>query len=361
MEPEAAPTAEAQPRPAQAEAPSPQSRIKSYLIAQSEPEPAPRKPAQSPREEHEQEAATQADQAEPEETEAEEAPAEQEATEETEAKYESVNELAEALGWDIDKILDMDASTKIDGKESKAKIRDLIKSYQLESHLTNKLQAHSNEVKAFQEQATRQVQELAQRTQYLQHAQSLAEQLLHAEFATTNWDQLRAEDPAAYNSKTVEFQDRQRKIQQLASQLGAERQRTAQQAEADQQSYLAEQSRLLEAKVPEWADGARQQKEIAEMIPVLTERYGITEQRLRSEMDHGMLLAARDLWLYRKLVDSKPAILNKVKNAPRLLKPGTPQSQASKQGLQLKSDMARLKSTGKVRDSISVFKRLLSQ
>lgn len=361
MEPQAAtPTgAEAQPRPQQTEAPSPQDRIKSYLMAESG-EPAQAKPAPAERAEPQAEASKEPPQAaeEPDS----EASQEVEAPEaETEQTFETLSQLAEGLGWDSDKIMDLAVATKIDGKEGTVKLRDAIKSFQLESHLTQKLMAHSNEVKSFQEQANRQVQELTQRTQYLGHAHTLANELLHAEFATTNWDQLRAEDPLAFNAKTVEFQDRQRKIQQLASQLGAERQRTAQQEEAAQKAYLSEQSRLLEAKIPEWADSAKQAKEIAEIIPEAHAAYGFNEDEIRSVVDHRHLLALRDAMQWRKLQKSKPATLNKIKSAPKLLKPGTPQSRAAQQGLQTKQHQARLRETGKVRDATPLLKKLIFQ
>lgn len=293
----------------------------------------------------------------PQETEDE--PAEDAQEEQAEVEFSSLEELAEALGWDLDKLLNLNAKTKIDGKEGTRQLRDLIKSHQLEGHLNQKLMTHAEERKAFEAEAQRKTLEIQERTQYMQHAQALAERLLHAEFAATDWDTLRATDPVTYNSKVVEFQDRQRGIQQLASMLGQENQRQQAEAAKQQQAYFQEQTQLLESKVPEWATKAAREKALTDMAPVFEEAYGITKDELGSVVDHRQLLIARDAYKWQQLQKQKPAITNKVKAAPKLLKPGTTQSKAAQNNLQLQQDRARLKSTGKIGDAKPVLKKLL--
>jgi hypothetical protein len=67
----------------------------------------------------------------------------------------------------------------------------------------------------------------------------------------------------------------------------------------------------------------------------------------------------RDAVAWRKLQKSKPALLNKVKAAPKLLKPGSTQSRAAKDAVADQSDRARLRQTGKVRDAVPALKRRL--
>ncbi len=62
------------------------------------------------------------------------------------------------------------------------------------------------------------------------------------------------------------------------------------------------------------------------MVAILSDAYGLTEQEIRASTDHRLILIARDAMRWQKLQKSKPAIVNKVKTAPKLLKPGTQQS-----------------------------------
>lgn len=360
METEAAtPTggAETSARPdVSAEKPSVHERLKSFLnpepekpkpqVARAETNPEPTEEVETPEQEEEP--------AKPQQDE----PEEDAQPEETDAEPETLDELAERLGWDLDKILNLKAKTKIDGKEGTQLLRDLLKSHQLEGHLNQKLMAFADEKKAFETERQTHVQQQQHKLMQLDAGLQVAQKLLEGEFAGINWQQLQDQDPLEFNQKYVAFQQRQAQLNHIAGMLGQERQK-AQEAEASQmQSYLGEQSKLLETKVPEWADSKIREREIAEMAVELNQAYGVTEQELKALRDHREVLIARDAWQWRKLQKAKPAIVNKVKAAPKLIKPGTPQSRAASDSLALKGERERLRSTGKVGDAAKVFKRL---
>lgn len=279
--------------------------------------------------------------------------------EQPEAEYSTVDELAEALGWDLDKILGLDVKTKIDGKEGKQRLRDLIKSHQLEGHLNQKLMTHAEAEKAFQTERQNFLQTSQHKLQQMEAGVKIAQKMLEGEFSQVNWQELQNTDQLQFAQQYTAFQQRQAQINHVANLLGQERQQ-AQQAEAQQrQSYLAEQMRLMETKIPEWADQSRRDKELTELIPIVKDAYGITEQEVRNVTDHRELLVLRDAWKWQQLQKAKPAVVNKVKTAPKLLKPGSSQSKAAVNNLQLQNDSARLKSTGKVRDAKPVLRKLL--
>lgn len=357
--------AETSARPDVSEAPSVHDRLKASLFAdepKAEPKLTPGQvavPKEAP-----VVAETETDS---EETEAAEeaAPAKDEPTddaqtaEETEAKYESLSELAEALGWDLDKVLDLEAATKIDGKEGKARLRDLLKSYQLEGHLNQKLMTHADEKKAFETERQTFMQQHQHKLQQLDAGLQVAQKLLEGEFAGVNWQDLQNTDPLSFNQQYVAFQQRQAQLNHIANQLGQERSKSQQQADAQAQSYLAEQSKLMESKIPEWADTKVRERDIADMAVIMNQTYGVTEQELKGLKDHREILIARDAWKWQKLQKSKPATLNKVKAAPKLLKPGSPQSRAAQDGLLLKQGRDKLRSTGKVSDAKPLLRKLL--
>lgn len=299
----------------------------------------------------------------PEEPEAEapvEAPAEgAQETDQPEAEFSTVDELAEALGWDLDKILGLDVKTKIDGKEGKQRLRDLIKSHQLEGHLNQKLMTFADEKKAFETERQNYIQTSQHKLQQLDAGVKIAQRMLEGEFAQVNWQELQNTDPLQFAQQYTAFQQRQAQINHVANLLGQERQQAQQADVQQQQSYLAEQMRLMESKIPEWSDQGRREKELTEIIPIVKDAYGISEQEVRNLRDHRELLILRDAWQWQKLQKSKPALLNKVKTAPKLIKPGAQQSRAAQDNFIAQKERERLRSTGKVTDAKAPLKRLL--
>jgi hypothetical protein len=331
-------------------APSVHDRLKAHL-APPEPAKETRAPESEPVAEAEE---TEAVEAQEPATEA----AEEEQTEE-EIRIESIKDLAEQTGLELDKLMDLDIPTKIDGKEGKARLRDMIKSFQLESHLNNKLMAFADEKKAHETEKQTFMQQRMEKIKNLDMAGNVAMRLLDGEYAQVNWQELQATDPNAFNAKVLDYQQRQQAIKYVMDQVSEERAKADETAKAQKAAYLDEQSKLLDSKLPEWADKAKREKDVAEMATTLQDAYGITKEELFRVDDHRQLLIARDAWKWQQLQKAKPAIMNKVKTAPKLLKPGTPQSKASQDGLRLQQDRTRLKSTGKVADAKPVLKKLL--
>jgi 2,3-bisphosphoglycerate-independent phosphoglycerate mutase len=95
------------------------------------------------------------------------------------------------------------------------------------------------------------------------------------------------------------------------------------------------------------------------MVTILNDAYGLTEQEIRSSTDHRLILVARDAMRWQKLQKSKPATLNKVRAAPKLIKPGSQQSRTATEGLQFKKGQDNLRRTGKIQDATPLLKKLL--
>ena len=334
-------------------------RIKASLMADT-PEPKREQAIMPPAVEAPEKVSKAPPQEKPKEVE-EEAPPEIEAEEQMldAAQLRSIKELAEATGLDLDKILDLDIPTKIDGKEGAARLRDMVKSYQLEGHLNQKLMTHAEEKKAFEAERQTLAQQHQHRMLQLDAATQVAQRLLDGEFAGVNWQQLQLSDPHTFNQKYVEYQQRQQALNYLADQIGQERQKQTATQETANKAYLAEQTKLLESKLPEWADKAVRSKEISEMSSALQEAYGVTDAELKARTDHREVLIMRDAWKWQQLQKSKPAIVNKVKAAPKLLKPGTPQSREAQNQLQVKADRDRLRKSGSIQDAKALLKRQL--
>ena len=263
----------------------------------------------------------------------------------------SITELADQTGLSLDRLMDLSVPARVDGKDAKATIRELIKSFQLDGHLTNKLQTHASEVAAWKTQQAQQQQEYQQNLQRMDAGLQVAQRMLQGEFAQVNWEQLQQSDPAQFAQVHLSFQQRQAQLDHVAQMLGKERQtQQAKQAE-EHKSWLQEQKQLLEAKLPEWADEKTRKAAISEMVDVVGKVYGITADDIGKLTDHRDILVLNDALKWQKLQQSKTTVLNKVRTAPKLLKPGSAQSQESRAGLAVTEARARAKKTGNVRDT----------
>lgn len=270
----------------------------------------------------------------------------------------TLEELAEGLGWDSEKLFGLPAKTKIDGKEGTATLRDLVKSYQLDGHLHQKLSALDTDRKALLADREKFNSERADKLLKLDAGVKTLERLMYQEFQSVDWQKLASESPDAYNSKLVQFQQRNAELQGIAGQIAQEQQaQQAQQTEAAK-AYLAEQKKLLDAKVPEWADESVRAKDKAEILSYL-DSVGITKEEFEAVVDHRHALVIRDAWKWHQLQKQKTTTMNKVKAAPKLLKPGSQQSKDVVARIAMTKGRDRLRQTGKVADAVPLVKRAL--
>jgi hypothetical protein len=367
----------ASPEPAspQPEAPAPQAssdplnRIKAVLSGQGKPpEDADLKKKRPPSESAKSTVPEGSTPSEDEGT--EEAPAEEEAAapvkekvteaeseEESAPPLRALSELAESLEVDMDTLMDLETDVKIDGKASKAKLRDLLKSYQLEGHLNQKLMAQAEERKAFEAERQKVAAESGQLLQRLTAGQQVLEQALLRDFNGLDWATLQREDPNAYAQTYVAYQQRVGELQQIAETIRQESQKQQAARAAQTQGYIEEQKKLLQSRVPEWSDDSRRSKDFQD-IAAYVKDYGIGQEELNNLTDHRLALVLRDAWLWNKLQKSKPGVLNKVKQAPRLIKPGTPQSGAQVAKRNLDAVKSRLKQSGSIHDAAALIRQL---
>lgn len=276
-------------------------------------------------------------------------------TEET--PLSTLTELAERTGIDVDDIMNLELPTKIDGKEGKARLRDLVKSYQLDGHLNQKLASFDNDRKAFTAERQTFEREKAEKHLRLDAGLQTLGRLLEAEFASVDWQKLQAESPEEFNRQYVAYQQRYAAVQDIGNQIAQEQTKAREQAQAAAKAFVDEQRTLLQAKIPEWSDKAKRDKASADMVEYL-KGHGISKEEFENLPDHRHILVIRDALNWHQLQKSKPATLNKVKAAPKLLKPGSQQSRAAQNNVALSKARDHLKQTGKARDAAQVFKRL---
>lgn len=270
----------------------------------------------------------------------------------------SLNDLADATGLELEKLMDLTLPVKVDGKEGTANLRDLLRSYQLDSHLSKKLDAFDSDRKSFESKRAEAEKATRERVEALDKGLAVLSQALEGEFASVDWTKLQNENPAEFNALYVRYQQRFAAMQQIAGQLEAAQKQQKADLEARAKSWLEEQDTLLKAKMPEWSDDKRRTQDRAAIVDYL-KGYGISKEEVDSIQDHRVQLVLRDAWRWAELQKQKPTQLKKVKTAPKLLKPGSKQSRESREVVAKKEAQQRLARTGKVRDAVPLLKNIL--
>lgn len=262
---------------------------------------------------------------------AEAAPATPDAPESDESEQESepqlsTTDLAKYLGID-ESLLDVDGlgalnlKTKVDGEEGKAKLSDLIASYQLRAHVDKESRAVADQRKAFEAQASQYEQQLSARAQQVEDLAKAAQNELNREFQNVDWQTLRVTDPAEYAASLQDYQARQAHINNIANQANQQRQQFTAKQQQDQTAFLQEQAKALPTLIPEWSDPVLADKERAE-IRDFAINLGISKADVDSISHAAHVAILRKAMLYDRMQTSKTVMEKKVVSAPRLVKPG---------------------------------------
>ena len=226
-------------------------------------------------------------------------------------------DLAQYFGVEEDALdVDEDGSvvvrTKVDGKEGKAKLADVLKSYQVQGHLDNKSREVKQREQQLEQQLTQAQEQTKQRLDQLDNGIGVAQQQLMQDAQRIDWNALRQEDPAEFAAKAAEFQQRRDALTQQFQYIQAQR----------QQALSAEQAKevqRLPSVIPEWTDQNVASKEKAEVSAYMQET-GINPA-IANYADG--IAVMRKAMLYDRLQKSKPEVQKLVRNAPKVSRPGT--------------------------------------
>lgn len=325
-----------------------QERLEALLAAEE----APLQPEAAPEQDDEPEAAEEHEEPDADEDAAEDDEEASEDAQESDEPRIELSHLAEYLGIDEDKLaVDDDGKvcvrTKVDGEEGRAKLADLVKSYQLEGHLNKRNMEVAEQQKALQAKQAELEQQAQARLQQLDDLAKLAVQELQQDYQAVNWSDLEQNDPAEYARLQIKFQQRQQRLSQAMQQMQAERERVTQTQREAYQRHLREESQRLLQAIPEWVDEAVAKKERAEIRSFALET-GFRAEEVDNIADHRVVKLLRDAMRYRTLQQSKAEVTKKVRTAPKLVRPGqapNPKEQAAQNLSKLKS--AVRKSGGK--------------
>lgn len=315
-------------------------RLESFLAAGESPEPDEnREPSNDPAQDIEPEIADDS-----------QVDTEGDAQEEADGPQITTADLAKYLGIDQN-LLDVDDAgevkirTKIDGQDGAAKLQDFLKSYQLQGHIDNKARALAEQHQAMQARAAEIEQFAQQRLQQVEDLASFAMGDLTREFNSVDWQQLRAVDPAEYAARQHDYQARYNQLQNALNSV--QQQRSAHQSAMQQQEMQAfgqkkaAAAEYLSQHIPGWSSGNEVDKNIASYASSLGFGQGVSAVIADAPMAAVVLHKAM---LYDQLQKAKPAVENKVRTAPKIVKPG--QTQTNKQEASVKNLRSTIRNSG---------------
>lgn len=312
-----------------------------------------------------------------EETEVSEDEEQEESTDDVQTESESLTttDLSKALGFDDD-ALDLDEEgnvlikTKIDGQEGKAKLKDLVVSYQLRGHLDKQNMEVAEIKKSLQTQTAQIQQETSEKLNQLESMLQVAWAELDQESDSPALQELREADPAEWTARQRELELRKNRLAQSYQTVQAEKQAESQKSTQLNQTkvieHLQEEDQKLMKSIDGWDDQDVAKKGLDEVFSYLKTEHSFNDEDLYGVRDaqgnftklgvtnHKAIVLARKAMLYDKLQKTKPTITKKVKAAPKIVKPGQPKGQDTAQTKILNLKKA-VKDTGGKKGSVAEY------
>ena len=259
--------------------------------------------------------------------EADESSSETEATEtEPETSYERLEQFAEALEMPLDEFLGkIKAKVKIAGAEKEVTLNELRNGYQMESDYRRKTTELSEHRKAFEAEREQIKTEMKSRLDEAVNMTKMVEDQILQSYNSVNWAALKAENPGQYAATLQEYQMQYAAIQTAKQRAIDQQKKLAEEADHKRQQELnswmqSEREKTLNL-IPELSDPAKGKQMMEGMTKYLSEQ-SFHPIEIAQIHDHRFFSVIRDAMKYRELANKKPELTNKVKTAPKLLKPG---------------------------------------
>tara|TARA_R110002020_G_scaffold143453_3_gene315625 strand:+ start:410 stop:1447 length:1038 start_codon:yes stop_codon:yes gene_type:complete len=251
-------------------------------------------------------------------------------------------------------------SVKVDGEEMEVSLDELVNGYSRQSDYTRKTQelaSQRDQMAQMQQQWATEISEAqAERQQYIEALGQFVHQSMAGleQYATVNWEQLREDDPIAFVTKKEEFRDAQERVRQAQAQQEYEHQKQNEEIGKVRKMAVQEEYKRLTEAVPEWNDPEKRTK-LASDLSSYAIQQGFTQQELKELIDHRSLIVLMKASKYDALQKSDVKA-KKLKNKPKVVRSGKGGvKKADKDRSKRIASMKRLKESGHVNDSVSLF------
>lgn len=243
------------------------------------------------------------------------------AVEDESPEYVNLEDYLQKANVAADSFYELPVTVKVDGKTSQVKLADVLKSYQMDAHVTQKSQALADQQRAFEAQAGQARQALENQLSQAKALGDLAHQQLLQEFQGVDWNRLRTEDPTRWAVANQDFQNRASAIQNHLTQVQTQQQQLQQEsANKIQQALPQEREKMLDA-IPEWRDTTKFQAARTELSSY-ARKVGFSDAEISTIFDHRMMLVLHDASRFAQLQAQGNQAAKRVRAAPQMATPG---------------------------------------
>jgi hypothetical protein len=249
-------------------------------------------------------------------------------------------------------------SVTVDGEEHEVTFDELLKGYSRQSDYTRKTQQLSNLRNEYEAAKQQYEQSIPQLDELKQQYSTALGQLINQSHAglerfNIDWGRLKEEDSERYLMMRDEFRQAQDNIQKLQSKKKYEDSQIAEQQRQRLQQVVEQEHQSMTQLIPEWGD-PKTRSEISQSIKEYGLSVGFTEQELSTIVDHRQLISLLKAMSFDSI--NEPELkAKKIKNKPKVVKPGKGKSKDREAKRSKANQMKRLQQSGHVRDATSLF------
>jgi len=256
-------------------------------------------------------------------------------------------------------------TVKAAGKKHEVTLEELKKGFQFEADYTRKNEELGEDRRKVSEEKRMLSQELEAtqkaKQQYLSSLEDI-DQIVDSDikaFESTDWATLKIEDPVQYSLKREEFRELHERKAKVANEKQKHQYEAAVNAEKKVEEVKIEQQQIVSGMIPNWSDPVEGPK-IKSRIKNFAIKSGFSEQDLSQLIDARSVDILHKAMKYDDLVNSKIKG-KKLKNIPKVTRPGSPATRGEISGDKVKAQKARLRKSGHINDASSLIESLMTK
>ncbi len=251
------------------------------------------------------------------------------------SEWENLSEILEAASVETK---DLSVVIKTNGEDKTVNLSEALQGYQRGIDYERRREELDTEREDFESEKESQTESLRSAASQLTEAQNAlvsiakeTEDEIHAQYATVNWEDLRANNPTEWSIRRNDYQEalneNLRKSQEVGTRVEAAVKKAADDLVESKKSYKSDQLKKLVKAVPHWSDEKVRADEGKKLTVYLRDKYKATDKEIGSMLDYRSVDMARKAMLYDELVEKG---INRVKTpkksgkgGKKLLKPGS--------------------------------------
>lgn len=238
-------------------------------------------------------------------------------------------------------------SVKVDGQVKEVSLDELKQGYSGQKYVQQGMQENAKarkEVEGVYQALMNERQQVTQLLQQMQGGQIQA--------PVEPSKELFDADPIGYMEEKMKYDESMKQYNQQMQQV---KQVTEQQSKAEQmakQKYLQGEMEQLKQVIPEFSDSKKATQMKQKLVDGGTNFYGYSVDEIGLVQDHRAIRVLHDAIKYREIMQGKDKAVKKT-NKKRVVKGGAKKMSNGKSKVR-KSQMAKLKQTGKIDDAVSL-------